>query len=187
MTGPTFNMSFFERGMDFINLVHESDANTDFDTDWVKLTNYDRALVIVKKLGSEDVDTLAVQFLQGTTAAGGSAKALTVSRYWYKTGTMTSQTAWTQGVLTTPDDFIGFGSAASSVAGVSTQIVDDVNTNALIFAVDIQAQDLDVDGGFDWIAVRVEGDEVNNSALISIDVILMGGRFPQIVPLSAIS
>jgi len=182
-----FNRNFFERGMDFINLVHQADADTDFDTDWVKLTHYDRALVIVKKLGSEDVDTLAIQFLQGTTAAGADAKALPVSRYWTKTGTMTAQGLWTAGVLATPDDFVGFGSAASSVAGVSTQIIADVNTNALIFAVDILASELDVDNGFDWVAVRVEGDEVNNAALVSIDVILMGGRFPQNVPLSAIA
>jgi hypothetical protein len=33
----------------------------------------------------------------------------------------------------------------------------------------------------------VEGDEINEAALISIDAILTGGRFPQIVPLSAIA
>jgi hypothetical protein len=180
-----FNATFFERGMDFINLVHQSDADTDFDTDWVKLTNYSRALVIIKKLGSEDVDTLGFQFLQGTTAAGGSAKALNVSRYWTKQGTMTSQGTWTAGVLSTPDDIIGIGSAAPS--GGTLVVATDVNTDACIVAVDIQASDLDVDGGFDWIAVRVEGDEVNNAALVSIDVILMGGRFPQAVPLSAIA
>ena len=182
--GP-FNASFFEAGMDYINLVHETDANTDFDTDWVKLVNYTRALIIVKKLGTEDVDTLGFQFLQGTSAAGGSAKALSVSRYWTKQGAMTSQTVWTQGVLTTADDIVGIGSSAPTGGTLITTV--DVNTDACIAAIDILATDLDADGGFDWIAVRVEGDEVNNAALISIDAILMGGRFPQLVPLSAIS
>lgn len=180
-----FNASFFGRGMDFINLIHETDANTDFTTDWIKLTHYDRVLVVVKKLGSEDVDTLGFQFMQATTAAGGSSKALNVSRYWTKQGTMTSQTVWTQGVLSTPDDIVGIGSAAPT--GGTLIVATDVNTDACIFAIDILATDLDIDGGFDWIAVTVEGDEVNNAALISIDAILMGGRFPQLVPLSAIS
>jgi hypothetical protein len=179
------NCSFFEAGCDFINLINETSADADFDTDWIKLTHYNRALIIIKKLGATDVDTLGFQFLQGTTAAGGSAKALNVSRYWTKQGTMTSQGTWTQGVLTTPDDIVGIGSAAPS--GGSLIVGTDVNTDACIVAIDIQATDLDADNGFDWIAVRVEGDEINEAALISIDAILTGGRFPQIVPLSAIA
>lgn len=180
-----FNRSFFEAGCDYINLVHQTDADTDFDTDWVKLTNYGRALVIIKKLGSEDVDTLGFQFLQGKTAAGGEAKALNVSRYYRKQGTMTSQGTWTPGVLSTPDDIVGIGSAAPS--GGTLVVATDVNTDAAILAIDILASDLDVDNGFDWIAVRVEGDEVNNAALVSIDVILYEGAYPQAVPLSAIA
>lgn len=178
------NGSFFGCGMDFINLVHESDADTDFDTDWIKLTNYGRALFIIKKLGSEDVDTLGFQFVQATSNAG-TAKGVSVSRYWTKQGTMTSQTVWTQGTLTTPDDIVGIGSAAP--AGGTLIVGTDVNTDACIVAIDLLATDLDVNNGYKWVAVRVEGDEVNNAAKISIDVILMDGRFPQTVPLSAIS
>lgn len=182
-----FNKTFFERGNDFINLVHQSDADTDFVTDWVKLTHYERAMVILKKLGSEDVDTQGIQFVQGTDAAGTSSKALNVSRYWTKVGTMTSQGTWTQGTLTTPISVVGFGSAATTLPSASTQIITDVNTSAFIACFDILASDLDADNGFDWLAVSVEGDEVNNACLLSIDVILMGCRFPQAVPLSAIA
>lgn len=182
---PEFNASFFERGMDYINLVHESDADTDFDTDWFKMRDYERALIIIKKLGSEDVDTLGFQFVQGTDATGAGAKALSVSRYWRKQGTMTSQTVWTKGELTTADDIVGIGSAAPS--GGTLVVATDVNTDPVILAVEVMATDLDADNGFDWLAVRVEGDEVNNACKVSVDVILMGGRFPQAVPLSAIS
>jgi hypothetical protein len=179
------NRNFFEMGCDYINLAHETDADTDFDSDWVKLTHYGRALVIIKKLGSEDVDTLGFQFLQALTAAGGSAKALNVSRYWTKQGTMTSQGTWTRGVLATPDDIVGIGSAAPSGGSLITAV--DVNTDACMVAIEILASDLDADNGFDWIAVRVEGDEVNNAAKVSIDVILYAGSYPQPVPLSAIA
>lgn len=177
--------SFFERGMDFINLINETSADADFDTDWIKLTHYGRALIIIKKLGVTDVDTLGFQFLQATTAAGGSSKALNVSRYWTKVGVQTTTNLWTQGTLTTPDDIVGIGSAAPT--GGTLIVGTDVNTDACIVAIDILATDLDVNGGFDWIAVRVEGDEINEAALISIDAILMDGRFGQIVPVTAIT
>jgi hypothetical protein len=180
-----FNRTFFERGMDFINLVNETSADTDFDTDWIKLTHYDRVAIVIKKLGATDVDTLGFQFLQSTNVAGSDAKALNVSRYATKVGVQTSTGTWTVGTLATPDDIVGIGSAAPS--GGSLIVGTDVNTTACIVMVDIMAQDLDIDGGFDCIAVRVEGDEINEAALISIDAILMGGRFPQATPLSAIA
>lgn len=182
---PEFNASFFERGMDFINLLHETSADADVTSDYVKLTNYDRVLVIIKKLGATDVDTLGFQFLQATTAAGGSAKALSVSRYWTKAGVQTATGTWTQGVLATPDDIVGIGSAAPSGGTLITSV--DTDTTAIIVAIDIKASDLDADNGFDWLAVAIEGDEINEAALISIDAILMGGRFPQLVPLTAIA
>lgn len=84
-------------------------------------------------------------------------------------------------------DVIGIGSAVTTLPSVSTQVVADVDTSACIVAIDILATDLDANNGFDWIAVSVEGDEVNNAALISIDAILVGSRFGQNVPLTAIS
>ncbi len=185
--GPVFNASFLESGCDIIPLINQGDANTDITSDWIKMRDYSRMLVLFAKYGSEQVDTLGIQFVQGTDATGAGSKALTVSRYWTKVGTMTSQGTWTAGVLTTPDDVVGFGSGATTLPSASTAIIADVNTSAFIACFDIQASDLDVDGGFDWIAVSCEGDEVNNACLLSVDAILMGGRFPQNVPLSCIA
>jgi hypothetical protein len=181
-----FNGSFFESGLDYINLAHETDANTDFVTDYIKMTNYQRVLILVKKLGAEDVDTLGFAFVQATSAAGAGVKALEVSRYWTKVGVQTATGLWVAGTLTTPDDVIGIGSAVTTLPSVSTQVVADVDTAAAIVAVDIMATDLDINNGFKWLAVSVEGDEVNNAALISIDAILMGARFAGPVPTNAI-
>ena len=179
-----FNASFFERGMDVIPVMNQVDADTDVDGDWIKLRDYDRVLFLIAKYGTEDFDTLGFQFIQGTDAAGSGAKALNVSRYWYKVGTLTSQATWTQGVLTTPDDIIGVG---ASVTGGTVITAADADTSAMVIAVDILTSDLDVDGGFDWATIRIEGDGTNNACLISAWAILMGSRFPQLVPLSAIS
>lgn len=181
-----FNASFFERGMDIIPLLNQADADTDVDGDWVKLRDYDRAMILIAKYGTEDVDTLGFQIVQATDASGTSAKGVSaLYPYWYKQGTLTSQTVWTAGRLTTADDILGIGSAAPT--GGTLVVATDTNTSAALLAIDLQAQDLDVDGGFDWVTVRIEGDEVNNACLVSAWIVLMGGRFPQVVPLSAIS
>lgn len=181
-----FNCNFFERGMDFITLFNEQDANTDITGDWISLKNYDRALIIIEKFGTEDVDTLGFQIQQATTNTGTSAKAVNaLYPYWYKQGTLTGQGTWTSGRLTTADDILGIGSAAPT--GGTLVVTADTNTDAAILCIDLQATDLDADGGFDFFTVVVEGDEVNNACLVSAAVILMGGRFPQNVPLTALS
>lgn len=181
-----FNKTFFERGMDIIPLINQGDGNSDVTGDWVKMRDYDRAMILVAKYGSEDVDTLGIQVLQAKDASGTDAKGVSaLFPYHYKQGTLTSATVWTAGRLTTADDILGVGSAAPT--GGTLVVATDTNTDAFLLAIDVQAQDLDVDGGFDWLTIKVEGDEVDNAVLLSAWLILMGGRFPQAVPLSAIS
>lgn len=181
-----FNCNFFESGCDIIPLLNQSDANTDVTGDWVSLKNYSRCLLLIAKYGTEDVDTLGFQVYQATTNTGTSAKGVSaLFPYWYKQGTLTSQATWTSGRLTTADDILGVGSAAPS--GGTLVVTTDTNTDAFLLAIDVQATDLDADNGFDFLTVNVEGDEVDNAVLISAWAILMGGRFPQNVPLTAIS
>ncbi len=183
--GPFFNGSFFESGCDVIPVHNQADVNTTVVGDWIRFTHYHRAMILMAKYGSEQTDTLSLNFVQGTTAAGADSKVLNVSRYWTKVGTLTSATVWTAGVLTTPVDKLAF--AGDTIPTGSTRIVADATTLPIIIAVDIMASDLDTDGGFDWFTVSFDGAQVDNSCLISVWAILMGGRFPQLTPLSAIS
>ena len=185
---PAFNQSFFERGCDIIPLVNQADANTDITGDWVKLRDYTRVGVLLSKFGSEDVDDLGLQLLQATDATGTGSKALNFpanGRILYKTGTLTSQTVW---VAVTPStstiDGIAFG---SSVPSGFTRCVADVNTSPLLLYAEFETTALDIDNAFDWFTVFVEGDNVDNACLLTIQAILLDGRFPQSVPLSAIS
>ena len=185
---PIFNQPFLESGCDIIPLVNQADANTDITGDWVKLRDYTRVSVLLAKYGTEDVDDLGLQFLQGQDATGTGSKALSMpanTRVWYKTGVLTSQTVWTAATaFTAAVDGIAFG---SSVPTGFTRVIADVNTDALLVMVDFETTQLDIDGAFDWFTVFIEGDSVNNACLMSLWAILMGGRFPQNVPLSAIS
>lgn len=177
--------SLFDLGCDIIPLVNQGDADTDITGGWVSLKNYDWCTLLIAKYGTEDVDTLGFQVYQATDNAGASAKGVSAKfPYRYKQGALTSASVWTYGQLSTADDILGVGSAAPT--GGSLAVATDTNTNAFLLAIDVLASDLDVDNGFDWLTVNIEGDEVNNAILISAWAILGGGKYPQRVPLSAI-
>lgn len=182
-----FNMGLFEAGCDIIPLINQGDGNGAALTgDWVKLRDYARVGILLAKYGSEDVDDGSLQFLQGTDAAGGSSKALSLPAnrpFWYKTGTLTSQTVWTKSSITTAVDGLAFG---SSVPSGSTRAIADVNTSALLLYTELLTTDLDVDNQFDWFTAYL-GNNANNAVLFSAWAILMCGQYPQQTPLSAIS
>lgn len=179
------SLCFFDLGQDFITLIEQADVNTDVTGDWVSMRNYSNCTLVIMKLGSEDVDTLGFQVYQATSNSGGSAKGVSaLFPYRYKQGTMTGQGTWTYGQLSTADDILGVGSAAPT--GGTLVVSTDTNTDAFILCIDVQAAMLDVDNEFDWLTVNVEGDEVNNSCLITAIALLGGSRYPQRVPLSPI-
>ena len=183
---PLFNGSFFGNGGDIIPVLNQVDADTDVTGDWINMSKYERVLFVVAKYGTEDVDTLGFEVVQATAAAGTGVKAVTaLFPYWYKQGTLTSQTVWTAGRLTTADNILGIGSSAPT--GGTLVVATDTNTDAAMLAIEVQATDLDVDGGFDYATIRIEGDEVNNSCLVTVLAVLTGSRYPQTTPLSAIS
>lgn len=182
------NAGLFERGIDWINLFHEQDTNTDVTADYIKLRDYTRVAVLLVKGGSEDVDDQALYFKQATSAAGAGEKTLNFpanGRIWYKTGTITSQTVWTAVTPSTSTiDGIAFG---SSVPSGGTRVVSDVNTSPLHLLCEFETSALDADNGFNWFTAFIEGDNVNNACLMSAWVLPMGGGFAGSVPLSCIS
>lgn len=179
-----FNQSFLESGCDIVPVINQGDANADLTGDWIKLRDYSRVTVLLAKYGSEQVDTLGLQFLQATDATGAGSKVLNAGlRYWTKAGTLTAATVWTAGSVTEGDG-LGFG---SSLPTGFTRVIADATTLPLLLAVDIQAYDLDINNGFDWFTVFIAGGNVDNACLISVWAILCGGRYQGIAPLSAIS
>jgi hypothetical protein len=175
--------SLFEKGLDIHPLVWQTDADSDVSMDWVSLKNYDRVYLLLVKGGSEDVDDLGIEVKQATDTAGTGSKALAVSRCWYKKGTMTAQGTWTEVNVGsgTADDFISFGSAVPTGA---TRVVADVNTDALHLLIEVKAEDLDSNGGFNAVSATIEGDNVNNACLVSCLAILADGAYPRAIPAS---
>jgi hypothetical protein len=177
-----FNRTLFERGMDIIPDIVAGDANADLAGDWVGLKNYDRAyLVIIKPAGSAG-DDLAIHLQQATAAAGTGAKDLNWTRLWYKKGSTNDFSAvatWTAVTLATAASDVDLDGAATGDLAL--------DSSGAVIIVEVMADSLDVDGGFDWVNNIIEGDDVANALVLNQFWILCGGRFPQSIPLTAIS
>lgn len=120
----------------FVPVDMQTAAN---EGDWVSLANYGRCVAVLFKgagtAGQDPVFTLE----QATSAAGGSSKALTFTRIYSKVGTQTGIAAWTR--------------TTQAAAGTYT---DAASAEAeAIIAVEVNAADLDVDNGFDFIRLTI--------------------------------
>lgn len=189
-----FNRTLLEGG-DIHPLFWEQDANTDIVGDWINARDYLRMYVLMHKAGTEDVDDLGLQILQATSAAGAGAKAMAVGQCWYKTGVMTAQGLWIRTGFSTPADFLGFGTSlgAAGVGGATydttaeARVVADVNTDALSLLVEILPTDFDIANGFKYFTAHLEGDNVNNTCLISALAILQQSEYAGAIPLNPLT
>lgn len=174
------NASFFEMGCDFIPDLINQDANSDLSGDWVNLENYERAYLLLIKPAGTAGDDLSIVINQATSNSGGSSKALTFYKLWYKVGTMTSQGTWTH------VDLGSTGSSDLDLVDVSgTDIASD--TNAAVVMVEVMANSLDVNSGFKFVQATYEGDDIGNALVVNSHWVLCGGAYPRNIPLTALS
>lgn len=129
--------------------------------DYVSLKNYSHLTVIIQQ-GAWAGGTPAVTLLQATDVANSAAdeKALELDYYWTKTGL--TGTAFTKTAVTA-DTF---------------NLTATANT---ITVIEIDASDLDSDGGFDCARVAIASPGAN-ADLICVTYILSGARFAQASP-----
>lgn len=120
----------------FVPVDLQTAANTG---DWVSMVNYNRVVAVLFKgigtAGQDPVFTLE----QATDASGTAHKALTFTTIYQKVGTQTGIAAFTE---TTQAAATSYTNAASAEA-------------ESIIAVEINAADLDVDGGFTHVQLSV--------------------------------
>jgi len=129
--------------------------------DYISLKNVSRvACVCFKDAGTAGDDiTLAVQ--QATAVDGTGAKALAISRIWSKEGTQTTTGTWTLNTQT----------AANTWTNTTNAELEG------IFAIVVDADELDVDNGFDCIRMYV-GD-VGANAQLGTGFYLLESQTPQ--------
>lgn len=143
------------------------DLQTARNGDWVSMKNAGHCTVIVVKGAGTDGDDQTFTFEQALTAAGGSSKNLaTIDEYWEQeeiAANLEATGAWTRVTQT----------AAATVAPG-----DPSAQSSALYAFEIDAADLDVDGGFDWIRCNNDGAG-SNAQLGTIIYILSELRYPQ--------
>lgn len=146
---------------DIVPAIVPLDLQTARTGDWVSLKNAQGvAIVFFKGAGTAGDDpTLTVQ--QATDVAGTSAKNLsTITAVHKKQGTLTSVGTWTTSTQAAAATYAGDGTSAEEQA---------------VYVIEIEADELDVDNGFDCINVACS-DVGTNAQLGCALYILYGLR-----------
>lgn len=132
---------------DIVPAIIPFDLQTARDGDWVSLRGYQGCAVVVFKGVGTDNDDVIVRFEQATSVAAGGAKTLPCIRtIWEKEAVaLTGNTGWTK---------------VTQAAGASYTPGDPSAQSQELWVFQINNDELDVDGGFDCIRVRI--DDVGN-------------------------
>lgn len=138
------------------------DLQTARTGDYVSLKNYRHLTVVVLKNAGTDGDDQTLTFNQATAVAGTGAKGLSVTEYHEKEGTLTGIGQWTRVTQ----------SAAATVA-----LGDPSAQSEALYVFEFDADELDVDNGFDCVSVDSDGAG-SNAQLGAILYILSEPRHP---------
>ena len=140
-------------------------ATTNGDCDYVSLKGYSRCTIIIAVDNATTVTGGAVTLKQATAVAGTSEKALAFSKMWANLDAAAGDTLTETAV--TSDTF-------------TTLTTDNKN---LLYVIEVDADDLDVAGGFDCLRVDVL---LMANAVGFVQYILTGARYSSPVAVSAI-
>ena len=142
------------------------------DGDWVSMKGYERCtIVFFKEVGTAGDDpTITVQQTVDVADTGGVAKGVNFTDIHTKTGTQT-----TTGLFT----HVTQAAASIYTDAASAEV-------AALWVIDIKAEDLDVEGGFDCIRANVDLAADNSAQLGCLLYILWPARYAKDILQSAI-
>ena len=158
--------------------ILSADANADLAADYISLKNYRRCLILVTKPVGSAGDDVSLHVQQASDVLGTGVKDLAFGpKLWAKIGSGGGLPAdqWTVTEYTTAAADIDTG-AMPTGAPTADLGGDD---QAAMFAVEVKADELDVDNGFDVIRCIIEGDDIGNAMIMSLHYVLMDPRYPQ--------
>lgn len=153
------NRHILEKGQFVSGIVPVAlNTNPGSVSDYVSMKNYGRcAIVFFKGVGTAGDDP-TITLLQAKTVAGGSAKALNITR-------VDKKQAATNLLSTGPFVTSTSASPASNdTFSTDTWTNSDLAEQAALVVIDVKAEDLDIDNGFDCITATV-GDVGTNAQL----------------------
>lgn len=134
--------------------------------DAVSLKNYERCAIIITVDNGATVTGSAIGLLQAKDGSNTDGKTLAFTRMLANTDVGAGDT-WVE-------------TAVSS----NTFTTDNTDNKNLAYIIDVKASDLDVDGGFDFLAVTA-GNAVN--AVTSITYVLYPARYGKAIQATAVA
>lgn len=147
---------------DIVPAIVPLDLQTARTGDWVSLKNAQGVCIVFFKGAGTAGDDPTLTFQQATDVAGTSAKNLTVvTAVHKKQGTLTAVGTWTTSTQAAAATYAGDGTSAEEQA---------------VYVIEIEADELDVDNGFDCINVSCS-DVGTNAQLGCALYILYGLRY----------
>lgn len=125
--------------------------------DYVSLKYYERIMILVQVKNATTVTGSAITLKQATAVAGTSEKALSFSKAW-------------RNIDTGAADVLSEFTVSSD-----TFTTDSTNSKNLMYVMEVKAEDLDVNSGFDCIRA---GTGNATAATVSVTYFLFGHKFP---------
>ena len=158
-----------------VPVIPPLDLDTDRTGDWVSLANYKRVLFVFTKSPGTAGDDFNFTIQQASAADGTGAKDLdVVDEYWIKQAA-TDLTSTGQFTRTTQ-------TADALVAGNATSA-----EQAVLLAVEVRADQLDTDNGFEFVNASVTLDASGGAQYGAVLAILYEPRYPQNIGVSALA
>ena len=150
-----------------------ADTDTNQTGDYVCLKNYGKLGVLYAKAAGSNTDIPTLTVYQATTTAGVGAKVATVVHTIYLKQTATTLTA-------TPLFTETAQTLASTVVGDAT-----ADTDTMLEYFEINAEDLDVDNGFDCVRVDVANAASAGAQYACLLYLLLDPKYPGAVAVDA--
>jgi hypothetical protein len=124
--------------------------------DYVSLKGYDHLTIVIKAKNATTVTGSAITLLQATSVAGSAEKALAFTKMWANADTAASD------ALTATD-------VTSNTFTTAT-----TNSKDLLYVIEVKADQLDTNGGFDCVRV---GTANATATVLDVTYILHGARY----------
>lgn len=139
-------------------------------SDVISMKNHGRCAIYFHKAAGSASEDPTITLLQASSVAPSNAKALNFTEIWTKQGTLSSVGTWTK----------------TTQAAGNTYTNATASENEAIWLLDIKAEDLDVDNGFDCIQVTI-ADAGSVNQLAALTFILHEPRYAKSGGVSAIA
>lgn len=156
--------------VDFVSGLVPINLGSNRSSDVISLKNHGRCAIILHKAAGSASEDPTITLLQATSVSPSNAKALNFTEVWTKQGTLSSVGTWTKVTQAAGNEYTN--TAASE--------------NEAVWLIDIKAEDLDVDNGYDCIQVTI-ADAGSVNQLGAVMFVLHEPRYSKQGSVSAIT